>query len=231
VAPDPNDGPTLSASPLVWLTAVVLLLGSALAASITPAGAALASGRAAIQLRPGAIKELARGKLLVAGRNLGDPNFAESVVLLADRTPQGAMGLIINRRLDVPLARVLPDLKTGQGASNLAFLGGPVESSGVMALVRLDAPQPDSRVVFADVYQITGRRLLDELIAKGTGPDRFRVYVGYAGWGPGQLEKETAQGSWHVFDGDPTVVFDPNPESLWRREIPRTEERMALSSR
>jgi putative transcriptional regulator len=58
-----------------------------------------------------------------------------------------------------------------------------------------------------------------ELLSTGVGPNRFRVYVGYAGWGPGQLDSETAQGAWHVLDGDGDVVFDPEPDSTWQRQI------------
>lgn len=205
----------LSAWPFAWLAAAGLLIGSSL----------LASGLegAAMQLRPGAVRDLAPGKLLVAQRDLVDPNFRESVILLADYNDKGAMGLIINRQTETPLARVLPDLKEGKGSSAPVFFGGPVEAPGVLALLRSDAPQADMRHVLADVYLITSRTLLDQTIAKGTGPERFRVYVGYAGWGPGQLENETVRGSWQVFSGDAGLIFDPTPGSLWRRQISRAE--------
>ena len=76
---------------------------------------------------------------------------------------------------------------------------------------------------------VASREALEAPIAAGAGPDRFRVYLGYAGWGPGQLERETLHGSWHVFQAETAVVFDPDPETLWQRQIRRTEERMVLA--
>jgi putative transcriptional regulator len=182
-----------------------------------------APGDLAGQLRPGAVKELAAGKLLVAARNLPDPRFAETVVLLTEFTDQGTMGLIVNQQTEVSVARVVPDLVQAQAKANTVFFGGPVADESVLALLRSDRAYPDSRPIVADVYLIGSRKLLDELIAAGHGSDRLRVYVGYAGWEPGQLSRETAQGAWHVFDGDSSIVFDPDPGSLWSRQIRRTE--------
>ena len=89
------------------------------------AGRAATTG-AGVQLRSGAVKELAPGKLLVAVRGLPDPNFAETVILLAEHSGEGSMGLVINRRTDVPLSRVFPDLKPGKASSSALYSGGPV---------------------------------------------------------------------------------------------------------
>ncbi len=182
------------------------------------------------QLRRGAVRELETGKLLVAARNLPDPNFASTVVLLADYNAQGAMGLIVNRPTKVTLARLLPGLEQApdKASSATVFFGGPVSPSGVLALLRSSTRRPDSRRVVNDVYLVSTGDVLKETIAAGSGSERVRVYVGYAGWGPGQLEAETAEGSWHVLDGDGDVVFDPDPQSSWRRQIQRAE---ALTAR
>jgi putative transcriptional regulator len=181
------------------------------------------------QLQPGPVKELGKGKILVASEALMDPNFAESVILLADHTPQGSMGLIINRKTDVTLATLLPDLK-GPGNASLAFFGGPVESGGVLALVKSDSSRADTKRVLEGVYQITASKALDELVATGAGIDRLRVYVGYAGWSPGQLERETRAGAWHVYEGSAAVVFDPDPATLWKRQNPRADQVIASTS-
>jgi putative transcriptional regulator len=175
------------------------------------------------QLRRGAVKELAAGKLLVAARNLPDPNFAETVVLLADFNEQGAMGLILNRRTDVTLARAAPGLQQPPAQPTLVFFGGPVAVPGVLALLRSTSAPLDARRILADVYLVNTREGLERTIATGADSNRFRVYVGYAGWGAGQLEAEAAQGAWHVSTGDADVVFDPEPESAWQRQIRRTE--------
>jgi putative transcriptional regulator len=194
-----------------------------LAASLALSAPTLASSPRATQLRRGAVKELAPGKLLVAARNLPDPNFSDSVVLLADFSAEGAMGLIVNRRTEVPLAKVLPGFDRARGAQATLFFGGPVSVPGVLALVRSATARDGSRRVLDDVYLVNTREALEQLVKEEIGAERFRVYAGYAGWGAGQLDKETAGGAWHVFDGDPEVVFDPDPESVWRRQIRRTE--------
>lgn len=196
---------------------------------VDPAGRAEALGRASGQLRPGSVKALAAGKLLVAARGLPDPNFTETVILLAEHSGEGSMGLIVNRRTDLPLARLFPNLKPTPGQPAALFTGGPVSTDGVLALLRSTVPTSEGRRVFDDVYMIATREGLDEFILAGTEQSRFRVYLGYAGWGPGQLERETTQGAWHVFRADAAVVFDPAPDSLWQRQVRRTEDRMALA--
>jgi putative transcriptional regulator len=175
------------------------------------------------QLRRGDVRALAPGKLLVAARNLPDPNFADTVVLLADFDANGAMGIIVNRPSDVPLERLLPGLRQPRTRAATAFFGGPVPAKGVLALLRSTGARTDSRRIFGDVYLVTTREVLDEMLAAGADASRFRVFVGYAGWGAGQLDKETSDGVWHVLEGNGDVVFDREPESLWRRLIRMTE--------
>ena len=182
-----------------------------------------------LQLRPSAAKELAAGKLLVAARGLRDPNFSETVILLAEHSEESAMGLVLNRRTEVSVARLFPNLQEAQGQTAAVYLGGPVSPDGVLALLRSTTPAADSRRVKDDVHVVTTRQDLEAQIAAGADARRFRVYVGYAGWGPGQLERETLQGSWHVFTADTATIFDPEPDSLWQRQLRRTEERVALA--
>jgi len=175
------------------------------------------------------VKELAAGKLLVAARGLPDPNFAETVILLAQHSGEASMGLIINRRTDVSLARLFPKLKQPQGQPSALYVGGPVSPDGVLALLRSAVPKANSRRVLDDVYMIATPEALEAPIMAGVGQSHFRVYLGYAGWGPGQLERETTQGAWHVFRADTAVVFDPDPDTLWQRQVRRTEDRMVLA--
>jgi putative transcriptional regulator len=181
------------------------------------------------QLRPGAVKELAAGKLLVAARGLPDSNFSETVILLAEHGAEGSMGLVVNRRSEVSLARLFPSLKQTRAQFSALFVGGPVSPDGVLALLHSTTPPSDSRRVLDDIQVIATREGLEAQIAAGVDPNRFRVYLGYAGWGPDQLQRETLHGSWHVFRGDAALVFDPDPETVWQRQIRRTEERMALA--
>ena len=217
-------GRSLRASPAVTIGWVLLLACTTMAA-FTPARPADRPERG--QLLPGQVRALAPGKLLVAARGLPDPRFAETVVLLADYGREGAMGLIVNRPSGVPLQRGFPQLKKRPGLPDTFFVGGPVAPTGVLALLRSDAAPTDARRLFADVHLITAREPLEQLLSAGTEPGRFRIYLGYAGWGPGQLERETVQGSWHVVPGDGDMVFDPDPESVWPRQIRLTEGLLA----
>jgi putative transcriptional regulator len=207
----------------VWGGAAAVGLSVLLAVSAPVGGVAEPGTVSAGQLRRGTVRQLAPGKLLVAARNLPDPNFGEAVVLLVDVNAQGAVGIIVNRPTEATLTEILPGLEhtTGNGT---AYFGGPVQVSGVLALLRSERTRTDCRKVFGDVYLVTTRSVLDEMLGTGAGPTRFRVYVGYAGWGAGQLQGEAAQGAWHVLDGDPDVVFDPEPDSVWQRQIRRTED-------
>jgi putative transcriptional regulator len=167
---------------------------------------------------------LAAGKILVAARTMGDPNFAETVILLFSCSKDGAAGLIVNRRTPVPLDRVLPDLPVPKGPRAVVFLGGPVSMSGIRALVRSPADRGNGYRVLSDVYLLgTLEALTDALEDDSAGGDRIRLYAGYAGWGAGQLEREVRIGAWHVFDGQGDLVFDLNPETLWARQIRLTE--------
>ena len=203
--------------------------GVALAAVATASGPG-AVGTRAEQRWPGAVRELAAGKLLVAARNLPDPNFAETVVLLADYGPDGAMGVILNRRTEVPLAQAFPELRRIPADAAPLYLGGPVAATGVLALLRAEGTPEGGRAVLPGVHLITTREPLEAAITATTDPDRLRVYLGYAGWGPRQLDAETAEGVWHVLEADADLVFDREPGSLWRRQIARTEERLAGGS-
>jgi putative transcriptional regulator len=202
--------------------ATVVALAFAVVLAAMPVARDAGSAGFSPQLHRGAVKDLKAGRLIVASRNLPDPNFAATVILLAEYGKDGAMGLIVNRRTDVTLARIFPDLQSPESGAT-AFFGGPVSVSGVLALLRSASARADSRHVVGDVYLVNTGEVLKKTMAAGEGPRRFRVYVGYSGWGPGQLEHETNDGSWFVLDGDADVVFDPDPESIWRRQIKRAE--------
>jgi putative transcriptional regulator len=173
--------------------------------------------------RHAAVAALAPGTLLIAARHLPDPHFAHAVILLADLTHDGAVGLVVNRPSEVTLASVFPQLMPTVTGAGHAFAGGPVERTHALALVRgLELPAGARRIVDG-VHLVASREALEAMIASGAASGRLRLYLGYAGWGAGQLERETAQGVWHVLAGDAEAVFDPRPESVWPRLIARTD--------
>ena len=172
-------------------------------------------------------EDLGVGKLLVVPRDFSDPNFADSVVLLVHYGDDGVVGVMINRRTQVPVSRVLRDLKGASKYSGPVFLGGPVEMEAVMALLQSRTELPDATRVFGNVYLVSEKANLETALAGGGGSSELRFYAGYCGWTRGQLENEVRRGDWYIFDSSEKLVFDSNPSTLWSRMIAITEQRFA----
>jgi len=178
----------------------------------------------------GQTDDLAIGKLLVASRDLGDPNFAKTVILLVHYSEgQGAVGLVLNKRTDVPISRVFHDLKEASGRKDPVYIGGPVELNSVLALLKSPSKPEGADKVFGDVYLISKKDLLTKTLASSAEATVFHTYIGYAGWGAGQLEHEVELGAWHIMAADAGTVFHADPDSVWPRLIRRTETNIARS--
>lgn len=174
--------------------------------------------------------DLGIGKLLVASRDLSDPAFSESVILLVRYDQDGTVGLMINRRTGMSISRALRDLNVGGDRTDPVYRGGPVEPVSVLALLRSRVQPEGAAPVFGDVYLVSTKDLLEKTLAKSAGPDELRVYLGYCGWSRGQLEREVRQGSWHIFNRSADLVFDSEPDSVWRRLMARVEQNIAQRS-
>jgi putative transcriptional regulator len=160
--------------------------------------------------------QLETGQLLVASEKLGDPNFAETVVLLIQHDEdEGTVGLVINHRSQVPLSQVFPDIKGA--TADPVYVGGPVSLTAVQALLRLPAPAEDVLHVLNDVYASGSKQVIEKSVRSHMAPGKFRLYVGYAGWAPGQLEAEVRLGAWSVLTNRSRAIFDEDPDSLWSR--------------
>jgi putative transcriptional regulator len=166
--------------------------------------------------------KLAKGKFLVASKQLRDPQFFETVVLLIEYDSQGAMGLIINRPTTVKLSEVLPEIEGLQKRSDTIYLGGPVAKNQLMLLIRTASPPEGSRLVFKDIYLSSSQTIIEKMIDNPDTPERFRVYAGYAGWAPGQLDREVSRGGWHILQADEESVFDKTPARIWPELIRRS---------
>jgi putative transcriptional regulator len=171
---------------------------------------------------PGAGPQPATGKLLVARTQMLDPNFAESVVLLIAYDSTGALGLIINRPTEVELREVLPDVERLKERKDLLYMGGPVSPTRMFMLVRSKKAPEMARSVLDDLHVSESPELLERLLKKGSRAN-LRVFAGYAGWGPGQLDGELERGDWHVMQGTSERVFSERLDGLWRRLLPRNE--------
>jgi putative transcriptional regulator len=162
-------------------------------------------------------QDLSVGKILVASRQSHDADFAQSVILLVRHDRQATVGLFLNRPLNIPLSEVYPELKPGQLK---LYAGGPL-TVGIRALYRSRTRPARTSPILDDVSMITTKTLLGKMAEAGTPSSVFRVYAGFTGWSPGQLQSEIERGLWHVFAGDASVVFDLHPETMWSRLIGR----------
>jgi putative transcriptional regulator len=172
---------------------------------------------------------LSRGQILVARESLADPNFAESVILLVQYDPaHGTLGLLLNRRTEISLSRLFPKVK--HAPADPVYLGGPVAFTAVQALLRRPSKAEQATPVLTDLYVTGKRELIEKSMTSRLGPSRFRLYLGSAGWAPGQLEREIEQGAWLVLPGRLQIVFDEDPDSLWSRLIRQSHLQMAQAS-
>ncbi len=170
----------------------------------------------ALMLRTASAEDPEVGRILVANDQLGDPNFSRTVVLIVQYDEdEGTVGLILNRRSDIPLAKAFPAVKGAR--RDPVYLGGPVGRTVVQALVRLGAKTPNATRLVGDVHLTVDKDLVERSVSSGADPSRFRVYAGYAGWAPGQLEAEIELGAWTVIRAGPAAIFDGDPDSLWIR--------------
>jgi putative transcriptional regulator len=159
--------------------------------------------------------EPAKGKFLVAGRDLGDPRFRETVVLLISYDSRGAAGLIINRPTEVPLADMLPDVAGIKKRSDIVYYGGPVDGHRMLMLIRSGDKPVESTQVLDRVYLSSSRDLLERMTGARKNAGQFRVYAGYAGWAPGQLDAELSRGDWHILRADANTIFDRKSDEVW----------------
>ena len=160
--------------------------------------------------------ESLRGKLLIAGAALFDPTFRRAILLVAHHDDEGAMGVILNRPADVTVGQAAPDLAALVGSEEPVFVGGPVQPEAAVVLAEFDEPNKAGVVAFDSIGFLAG-----EDPATVTGIRRSRVFVGHAGWGPGQLEEEMESDSWITDQARREDVFTSDPEGLWVRVLRR----------
>jgi putative transcriptional regulator len=159
------------------------------------------------------------GKLLVAAPTLEDPNFARTVVAMADHGDHGALGVVLNRPSDTEVAEAVPVLADALGGEeDVVFVGGPVAPQGIVVLAEFLDPTRAAFLVAGAVGLVGEGLELEELEDLTV---RRRVFAGYAGWGPGQLDEELEREDWIVADARPEDVFCPDPEGLWSAVLDR----------
>ena len=170
-----------------------------------------------------------KGRLLVASPALVDPNFHRTVVLIAEHTEEGgAMGVVLSRPSETEVAEAAPGLEPLVEPGALVHVGGPVEPGAVLVVAEFEDPGEAAAVVFEGVGFMPGDSEPDDVAAATL---RARIFVGYAGWSPGQLEAELEEESWLVLDPVAADVFAPDAENLWSSVLARQGGALSLLAR
>jgi putative transcriptional regulator len=168
---------------------------------------------------------LAAGRVLIADKDLHDPHFEQTViVLLSYDEDDGAGGVILNRPSEIPVSQALKDFPEARSNRDPAYEGGPVETKRVLALLRSSTKLDDADEVVPGIYSVGTTKLLRKALSEKMN---VRVFAGYAGWGPGQLETEVDAGAWHVQRAAAAMIFDDDPESMWQRLTRKLDTQIA----
>jgi putative transcriptional regulator len=166
---------------------------------------------------------LQSGDLLAAHPALGDPNFARTVLLVVEHTPAGAFGLVLNRETGFTLDQLVPDHPALGGLVFPVLLGGPVDHTRlhfVHALpgrIRGGSELRPGLCIGGEIGELAD--VITQRLATGTPIDDVRIFIGYAGWGAGQLDEELATGSWIPIAGRDDWIYAPPGEDVWQRVI------------
>lgn len=173
------------------------------------------------------------GQLLVAMPQMEDQRFARSVIYICAHSAEGAMGLVVNKLLD---SLSFPDLlqqleiPTGPRTQQIRIhFGGPVESLRGFVL-HTDDYRHDGTLMVDSGFALTATIDILKALAEGAGPRRSLLALGYAGWGPGQLESEISANGWLNVPADPALVFDPSIDDKWTRAMGKLGINLSLLS-
>jgi putative transcriptional regulator len=164
------------------------------------------------------------GLFLVARPELEDPNFRQTVVLVTQARDYSTVGVILNRPSDVKLERLLRDDSLRGRYSDAVFVGGPVMPQVIVALFRSESapPAPAFHVLKGLYLSLHPQNLRGLLEGSST---RYRLYTGFAGWAPQQLQSEMQRNGWYVLPADLETIFRKNMEGVWQELVHRAEKR------
>jgi putative transcriptional regulator len=188
-----------------------------------------------------------RGRLLVASPILDDPNFARTVILVLDHGPDaGALGLVVNRPTSLTVTTAVPTWSDRVAEPAVVFVGGPVAAESAIGLATATAGDPGAPAAdgapeerdedATDGFGAVGFFGLGTVDLSREPDDvhpavaTLRVFAGYAGWAPGQLEGEIDEGAWWVVDAEPGDAWSRAPQDLWRTVVRRQPGRLRFAS-
>ena len=165
-------------------------------------------------------QEYGKGYFLIANPVLPDPNFSRTVVLLCNHDDEGSFGLVINRSALINSKEVFKEMGMSGFPSGKIYVGGPVSPSQVFYLCRSEEPLPQLETICDGVYLGMSAELLDNLMTRFKDPEKnIRFYLGYSGWGAGQLADEMTRLSWLTSQACSKFVFQENEDGIWANVV------------
>ncbi len=166
------------------------------------------------------VERIVPGTFLLASPLLRDPNFDHTVVLMCEHGDGGSWGLVLNRRTELTFGELLDDLPFPAGSRGPVLWGGPCETSRMQVLHRLRREIPEALEVLPGLQLGLEPEVFREIAAEERLPGEALIaYIGHAGWSSGQLDAELETGSWILCGGDPRVVFEAPPETMWESAL------------
>jgi putative transcriptional regulator len=161
------------------------------------------------------------GVLLVAKPGIADPRFRETVVLVTQVRDGHTVGVVLNRPLDAPLSSLIPD-PAAREYKERVFYGGPVMEGAIVALFRSEAPPAAPAFqVLRGIYLSMHPRAVEPLLQDPAAHAGLRLFAGFSGWAPGQLQAELKRDGWHILSATPEIVFRTDTRRMWQELIDR----------
>jgi putative transcriptional regulator len=153
--------------------------------------------------------------LLIAKPDLPDDDFTDSVVLVMNNLGPAPVGIVVNRPTRITVPELFPDVSRLARLRDKVYFGGPVDFGAIWFLVRAPTPPEHAMQAFDGVYLSADRNFLLKLLGRPNPMEGLRIFIGHAGWAPGQLESEIDRGAWTLRRADPEAVFNGKSEHPW----------------
>jgi putative transcriptional regulator len=192
---------------------LLFLLGNLLISPISPSTAGISPSLFLTKY------DIRKGVFLVATPSLLDPSFRETVVLICDHGEEGTIGIVMNRPTSYPLSDVFPDIPGLKGLSHTLFEGGPVQRQGLLMLFRSETGSENTKSLLDGVFWGGDPGMIASMVENPDPERQFRVFAGYAGWSPAQLENEISGRFWTTVPASAEIIFEHDPTTLWEELI------------
>ena len=157
------------------------------------------------------------GFFLVASEEMQDPRFKEAVILVTPHHRGEVVGVVVNKPTEAAVSTLFPDSELKDQHARQLYSGGPLSKQSLLFLIRSKKQPKASLRIFDDVFLSADSKVLEQVLRHPRPFTGLRVFSGYAGWKPGQLEAEVKKGSWLLREADTEILFNTEPGLIWRK--------------